>query len=158
MRDQRFVAAHRGGPLSLEHHRLLMAWAYGCAEHVLPLLGDQVDQRLRAALETARAWELGEVRVGAAQKASVAAHAVARELTNPVAAMVARSIGQAVATAHFADHALGAAEYALKAVKAAGGSVEKERAWQDTWLRSEVIGLVQSARAAIRAKAPKFVA
>ena len=157
MRDQRFVAAHRGGPLSKEHHRLLMAWAYACAEHVLPLLGDAVDEWLRVALETARAWERGEVRVGAAQKASLAAHAVARALTNPAAVMVARSVGQAVATAHAADHSLGAAEYALKAVKAAGGSVEAERAWQNAQLPGEVAELVQSARAAIRAKAPKFV-
>ena len=158
MRDQRFVAAHRGGPLSQGHHRLLMTWAHSCAEHVLPLLGENVDERLRAALETAQAWQRGEVAVGAAQKASVAAHAVARELENPAAVMVARSIGQAVATAHFADHSLGAAEYALKAVKAAGGSVEQERIWQDEQLPTEIAELVQSARAAIRIKAPKFVA
>ncbi|MDX2004137.1 MAG: hypothetical protein SFU83_02580 [Meiothermus sp.] len=157
MRDRRFVAAHRSGPLGLEHHRLLMAWAYACAEHVLPLLGEPVDERLRAALETARAWECGKARVGAAQKASLAAHAVARALTNPAAVMVARAIGQAVATAHAADHSLGAAEYALKAVKAAGGSAQEERAWQDAQLPGEVAELVQSARAAIRAKAPKFV-
>ena len=38
MRDKRFVAAHRGGPLVLAEHRLLAAWAADCAEHLLPLL------------------------------------------------------------------------------------------------------------------------
>ena len=36
MRDQRFVAVHRGGPLDLERHRELALWAAACAEHVLP--------------------------------------------------------------------------------------------------------------------------
>jgi hypothetical protein len=36
-RDPRFVAIHRGGDLDLATHRLLVAWAADCAEHVLPL-------------------------------------------------------------------------------------------------------------------------
>jgi hypothetical protein len=36
-RDPRFVAIHRGGVLDLTTHRLLVAWAADCAEHVLPL-------------------------------------------------------------------------------------------------------------------------
>jgi hypothetical protein len=39
---------------------------------------------------------------------------------------VARSVGHAVATAHIADHSLGAAWYALKAVKSAGKSIGEE--------------------------------
>ncbi|MFZ5991053.1 MAG: putative immunity protein [Deinococcota bacterium] len=158
MRDQRFVAVHRGGLLSKEHHRLLIRWAHNCAEHVLPLLGEGVDERLRVALETAKAWERGEASVGAAQKAAWAAHALARELTNPVAVMVAWAVGHAVATAHMADHSLGAAEFALKAVKAAGRSVELERTWQDEQLPAEVRELVLSARETIRARSPGFVA
>ncbi len=56
MRDRRFVAVHRGGPLSKEHHRLLMAWAHDCAEHVLSLLEHDIDQRLTDALKIANAW------------------------------------------------------------------------------------------------------
>jgi hypothetical protein len=66
MRDKRFVAVHRGGPLSREHHRLLIKWAHDCAEHVLLLLEDNIDKRLTDALKTAKAWERGEVSVGAA--------------------------------------------------------------------------------------------
>ena len=52
-------------------------------------------------------------------------------LSNPISIAVARSIGQAVATAHMADHSLGAAIYALKAVKFADKSIDAERKWQN---------------------------
>jgi hypothetical protein len=45
-----------------------------------------------------------------------------------------------------ADHSLGAAWYALKATKSAGGSVDAERRWQDDQLLPEVRELVMSAR------------
>jgi hypothetical protein len=149
MRDQRFVAAHRGGLLSLEHHCLLMTWACACAEHVLPLYGGPVHSNLEAALETGRAWARGEVPTGAVMRASVTAHAVARGERadgNAVAEAVARAVGQAVATGHAADHSLGGAWYALKAVKRVGASLEVERAWQDQHLPLEVRALVLEAR------------
>jgi hypothetical protein len=144
MRDKRFVAVHRGGQLSKEHHRLLMRWARDCAEHVLPLLEPNIDKRLTHALATATAWEKGEASVGEAQKAAVAAHAVAREASSPVTVAIARAVGHAVATAHMADHSLGPAYYALQAVKAADKSTEQERHWQDEHIPSEIRALVLS--------------
>jgi hypothetical protein len=146
MRDQRFIAVHRGDPLSLEHHRLLIRWAHACALHVLALFGPVPDERLRHALTVAKAWERGQASVGEARKASVEAHAVAREASNPSAIAVARAVGHAVATAHMADHALGPAWYALKAVEAAGQSIEAERTWQDAQIPAEIRELVLSAR------------
>jgi len=64
-------------------------------------------------------------------KAASGAHAAARESSNPVSIALARSVGHAVATAHMADHSLGAALYALKAVQHAGKSIDKERKWQN---------------------------
>jgi hypothetical protein len=131
MRDRRFVAVHRGGLLDLASHRLLANWAAHCAEHVLSLFeAHHSDDRPRRAIETARAWARGEVRVGAAQTASVAAHAAARNATSPAATAAARAAGHAVATAHMADHCLGAPIYAVKAVQADGGSTLNERAWE----------------------------
>lgn len=130
MRNQRFVAVHRGGSLTKDNHRALMRWARQCAEHVLPLWGGNVDGRLLHALHIAEEWEQGNVPTGAAMKASLGAHAAAREASNPVATAVARAVGQAVATAHMADHSLGGALYALKALKQAGRSTDDERAWQ----------------------------
>jgi hypothetical protein len=145
LRDKRFVAVHRGGVLSQEHHRQLMTWSADCAEHVLHLFGEQTDDRLLEALKTARAWTRGEIPVGQAQKASVQSHAVARESENLAAIAVARAVGQAVATAHMADHSLGAALYALKAVKAVGKSIEAEKTWQNNQLPLEIKELVLSA-------------
>jgi hypothetical protein len=146
MRDKRFIAKHRGGPLKKEQHYQLIIWACDCAEHVLYLFGENVDERLKNALHVAKEWKLGSASVGDARKAAVGAHAVARESSNPTAIAVARSVGHAVATAHMADHSLGAAWYALKAVKNAGNSIDAERKWQDEQLPSEIKKLVLTAR------------
>ncbi|RFC48954.1 MAG: hypothetical protein DVB22_002733 [Verrucomicrobia bacterium] len=62
-------------------------------------------------------------------KASVAAHAAARGVSDPAAVAAARAAGHAVATAHCADHCVGALRYAMKSLKAAGmdSGVEFER-------------------------------
>jgi len=146
MRDNRFIAEHRGGLLTKKHHRQLMIWACVCTEHVLPLLGGTLDERLTNALLIAREWANGNTTVGEAMKASVGVHAVARELTNPISIAVARAVGQAVATAHMADHSLGAAIYALKAIKSAGKSIEVERKWQNDQLPSEIKKIVLTGR------------
>ncbi len=142
MRDKRFIAEHRGGPLKLEQHRQLMKWALECAEHVLPLFGEKIDLRLTNALTVADAWRQGKASVGGARNAAVSAHEVARESSNSVTIAVARAVGHAVATAHMADHSLGSALYALKAVKAAGKSVETEKKWQIEHLPADIKELV----------------
>ena len=147
MRDKRFVAEHRGGPLSTHEHRLLALWAADCAEHVLSTVWkDDNDQRPLDAIRQARAWARGEFSAGEARKAAVAAHAAARESQDDAATAAARAAGHAVATAHMADHSLGGALYALKALKIAGQSIETERKWQDAQLPSEIRELVQTAR------------
>jgi hypothetical protein len=146
MRDKRFIAKHRGGPLNKEQHYQLITWACDCAEHVLPLFGEMPDERLKNALLIAREWAQGNASTGDAMKASVSAHTVARASSDPTAIAVARSVGQAVATAHMADHSLGAAWYALKAVNHAGMSADAERRWQDDQLPPEIKDLVLTAR------------
>ena len=146
MRDKRFIAEHRGGPLKKEQHCQLMTWACDCAEHVLPLFGETIDDRLKNALLIAREWAQGNASTGDSMKGSLSAHAVARASSDPTAIAVARSVGQAVATAHMADHALGAAWYALKAVNHAGKSTDAERRWQDNQLPPEIKDLVLNAR------------
>lgn len=145
MRDRRFVAEHRGGTLDKARHRQLMKWAYGCAERVVPLLGGQIDDRLKNALAVARAWEQGKATTGEAMKASVAAHAAARDAPDAVSMAVARAIGQAVATAHMADHSMGGALYALKALVKAGNAIDAERKWQSEQLPPEMREWVLSA-------------
>ena len=146
MRDKRFIAEHRGGPLKKEQHYLVITWACDCAENVLHLFGEITDERLKNALLIAQEWAQGNASTGDAMKSSVAAHAVARESSHPTSIAVARSVGHAAATAHMADHSLGAALYALKAVKNAGKSPDAERRWQDEQLPSEIKDLILTAR------------
>jgi len=146
MRDRRFIAEHRGGPLKKEQHYQLITWACDCAGHVLPLFGEEIDTRLSKALEAAEAWKHGNATVGEARKASLGAIAVANEVSNKTAIAVARAVGHAVATAHMADHSLGPAWYALKAVKNEGESTYAERKWQNNQLPPEIKELVLSAR------------
>lgn len=150
MRDKRFIAEQRGGPLKKEQHYQLIQWAWDCSEHVLYLFGEKIDERLKNALNVAKEWKQGNVSVGDARKASLGAIEVANESSNLTAIAVARSVGHAVATAHMADHSLGAAWYALKAMKNAGKSINAERKWQDEQLPSEIKELVLTAREAKR--------
>lgn len=146
MRDKRFVAAHRGGPLALAEHRLLAIWAADCAEHLLPIFElHSSDDRPQQAIEIGRAWVRGEVKTGIAQRAAIAAHAAAREATDEAAVAVARAAGHAVATGHFADHSLGPVIYGAKAMDGAGRSADDEWAWQLAQLPDEVRALVISA-------------
>lgn len=139
MRDIRFVAEHRGGLLKKEDHCLLMNWACDCAEHVFPLYGDIKDLRVKKAISAGRDWAEGIAPVGDAIKA-------ARESTDSLFAVIARSVGHAAATAHMADHCVGAAGYALKAVRIAGKPVDEERKWEGDKLSLKVRELVLSAR------------
>jgi hypothetical protein len=145
MRNKLFVAEHRGGQLSKVYHHKLMRWARKCSEHVLHIVKKNIDKRLIYALTVAKEWENNNVPTGDAIKASLAAHAVARESSDPVLIAITRSIGHATATAHMADHLLGAALYALKALYFAGISLDKEREWQNKQLQKlppEIVELV----------------
>ena len=133
-------------------HRLLASWAAECAEHVLPLFVAKYpeDDRPLRAIETARAWSLGEATVGDAREAAFAAHAAARDASDSAAREVARAAGHAVATAHMADHELGAAGYAIKAVRLASptsdaiSAGERECRWQREHLPEAIRDLVLS--------------
>jgi hypothetical protein len=125
-RDQRFVAVHRGGLLDPKSHSTLALWAANCAKGVLPLFEKKVkDSRPRNAILIGRAWAAGNVKTGVAIKASLSAHAAARNAKDPIAKAAARAAGQAVATAHCADHSMGALLYVLKVYEMRGMSFER---------------------------------
>ena len=82
VRDPRFVTIRRGGTLTDADHQLLALWAAGCAEHVLDFFESArpEDPRPRQAIEHARAWVDGEVKMTRARKAAGGAQAAARDL------------------------------------------------------------------------------
>jgi hypothetical protein len=124
--------------LSQLDRKTLAFWAADCAERVLSCFEEKHpdDDRPRQAIESARAWARGEIKVGAARNAAVAAHAAARATETPAACAAGRSAGQAAGTAHMAGHAIHAAEYAAKAaalavgLDAAKAAATCEREWQ----------------------------
>jgi hypothetical protein len=117
--------------LGRDGQAFLARWAADCAERVLPLFARCCDDpRPERALAIARAWAGGEVRTGAAMKASVAAHAAARQARDKAAIAAPRAAAQAVATAHCADHSMGALLYALKALEASGCPLDSELEFQ----------------------------
>ena len=150
-RDLRFVTVRRGGTLEDQQHRLLATWAADCAEHVLDYFNSQYpdDDRPRRAIEQARAWSRGEITMTQAREAAYAAHDAAKTATGS-AREAARAVGHAVAIAHMADHELGAAAYAIRAVRAASPADKRDEAgqiecqWQRDQLPEAIRALVIS--------------
>ncbi len=147
VRDPRLVTIRRGGSLTDGDHQLLALWAATCAEHVLPLF-EQVepsDPRPRDAVEAARAWAAGEMRMMDARALGGHAMGAARPLRG-AARFAAYAAGQAACVGHVPEHDLGAAAYAIKAVVAADpGDVDagrRERDWQREQLDPKVRPLV----------------
>jgi hypothetical protein len=148
-RDPRFITVRRGGTLQDADHHLLAIWAADCAQHVLPLFEEiqPKDARPRRAIELARAWVRGEVRMSESRAAGGHANAAARDLSG-AARHAAFAAAQAALVAHVAAHELGAAAYAIKAVCAAVTKDQAEEAgrleceWQRAQLPREIRDLV----------------
>ncbi|MDG4786034.1 hypothetical protein O7626_08865 [Micromonospora sp. WMMD1102] len=149
VRDLRFVTVRRGGSLTDPDHHLLALWAASCAEHVLHLFESvrPDDPRPREAIEHARAWVRGEVKMMRARAAGGHAMGAARDLRG-AARHAAYAAGQAAVVAHVAAHELGAAAYAIKAVRAAAPDCEsvaegrRECRWQRDQLPAAIRDLV----------------
>jgi hypothetical protein len=146
VRDLRLVTIRRGGTLTDDHHHLLALWAASCAEHVLELFESvrPDDPRPREAIEHARAWVRGEVGMMVARAAGGHAMGAARDLSG-AARHAAYAAGQAGAVAHVAAHDLGAAAYAIKAVRAAAppGRAEAAGRLECRWQRDQLPGAIR---------------
>ena len=120
--------------------KTMAIWAMDCVERVLPFFVERYPEETRPsqALDVLRSWiETGEFSMEVIRKASLDAHAAAREVGQDDAARsAARAAGQAAATAHVKTHAIAAANYALQAIhrsasaEVAKDKVLKEREWQ----------------------------
>jgi hypothetical protein len=102
-----------------KNQKKLALWAADCAEEILPYFEKKYpkDNRPRKAIEAARIWVRGEIRVGEARKAALNSHAAARKArddSNLAACFAARAAGHAAATTHVPRHAYGVTYYAEK--------------------------------------------
>jgi hypothetical protein len=145
-RDPRFITIRRGGTLTDSDHQLLALWAATCAEHVLHLFESTQpsDPRPREAIAQARAWVRSEITMTQARSAGGHAMGAAREL-NGAARFAAYAAGQAAVVAHVAAHELGAAAYAIKAVRAAAFEARAEEAGhlECNWQRAQLPGKIR---------------
>lgn len=98
----------------------LVIWAVDYAERVLlPLWSKHYpdDQRPQNALNAAREWLSGAIKLPQAKKVILDCHAAAREAeVNPVAQAAARAIGHCASTIHSARHCIGLPLYGALAV------------------------------------------
>ena len=92
VRDPRFVTLRRGGTLTDADHQLLALWAAACAEHVLDMFesAQPEDPRPRQAIEQARAWVRGEVKM---TQARAAANVESRATARRYCAMACSTVG-----------------------------------------------------------------
>ncbi|HEV7125832.1 MAG TPA: hypothetical protein VGN32_00135 [Ktedonobacterales bacterium] len=140
-RDPRFITLRRGGTLTDADHQLLALWAATCAEHVLPRFesAQPSDPRPRQAIEAARAWTRGELKMMETRALGGHAMGAARDLHGS-ARFAAYAAGQAAVVAHVAAHELGAAAYAIKAARAAApeGAGERAGRLECRWQREQL--------------------
>jgi hypothetical protein len=147
IRDPRLVTIRRGGSLTDADHRHLALWAALCADHVLHLFEDEQasDPRPRDAIGAAHRWARGDMNTMDARARGGHAMGAARPLQG-AARYAAYSAGQAACVGHVAEHDLGAAGYAIRAVRAASpdnpnaGRIERD--WQRGQLDGQVRALV----------------
>jgi hypothetical protein len=123
------------------------------------------DDRPRRAVEEGRARaRTGAFRMADVRKASLDAHAAARDARDAcqdAACFAARAAGHAAATAHVDAHAFGAAGYAIRAILAydppkAEDGTKKERDWQYRRLLELTVTPEEQKRGRFTSVSPKY--
>lgn len=100
------------------NRRTLILWTLELAEETVRELEDRYpdDRRPREALEAARAWAAGEIKMPLARRAILDCHAMAKELTDPADIARCHAVGQACSVVHTEGHAMGYPIYELTAL------------------------------------------
>ena len=98
-----------------QEHRTMILWALDFAEETVEKLEEKYPQeaRPRQALETARDWAAGAVKMRLAQQRILSCHAVAKEIDCREDMAMCHAVGQACAVVHTAGHAIGYPMYDL---------------------------------------------
>lgn len=118
-----------------QNRRTLVLWAFELSEESVMRLEDArpAEARPREALEAARAWAAGDIKMPLARRKILDCHAVAKELADPEAIALCHAVGQACSVVHTAGHALGYPLYDLTAtvhrhgLNACGDAVEERK-------------------------------
>lgn len=116
-----------------QQHRTLVLWALDCAKVPLAQFEEKYpyEHRPRKALKLSEAWSRGEIKMPAARRAILDAHAVAKELEDRSYAALCHGIGHAGATVHVGTHALGLPLYELTSLVLRCGKEEYQKQVQE---------------------------
>lgn len=130
--------------------RRVAAWAADCAERVLTLFEAEApdDVRPRDAIARARAYSSGELDAAGEIRRRFIAGRAAASATTSAGSDAARAAAQAAGVAHMGAHALGAAAFAVRAVRrahpeGADTAGDAEIAWQIQHASAEVVAALR---------------
>ncbi|HIZ84139.1 MAG TPA: hypothetical protein H9668_06960 [Firmicutes bacterium] len=106
-------AALEGG-----ERRVAVLWALDVSSQAVESLEERYpgESRPREALETARLWAAGRVKMPAARQAILSCHGLAKELDDPADAALCHAVAQSCSTVHTPLHAIGFPLYELTAL------------------------------------------
>lgn len=98
-----------------QNHKIMVLWAFEFTEELVKKLKGKYpkEDRPRKALEAAKLWASGKIKMHFAQRAILDCHAFAKEITSLEDIALCHSIGQACGTVHAAGHAIGLPIYEL---------------------------------------------
>lgn len=101
-----------------QSHRTVVLWALELAEESAAAFGAKYpgERRPQEAVEAARAWAAGTIRMRLAQRKILDCHGVAKELSCQEDIALCHAVGQACSVVHTAGHALGYPIYDLTAL------------------------------------------
>ena len=101
-----------------QDHRTLVLWALVLAQQTVAVLSYKYphEERPARALEAAKAWAAGEIRMRQAQREILACHAFAKEITCREDIAACHAVGQACGVVHTAGHAMGYPIYDLTSI------------------------------------------
>jgi len=123
--------------LSLQLDQQSLAnWAIRLAKRSLTMIGIDYHtiREVDEGITIHELWQINKAKVSDVRKASFAIHKLARETESESKKTVLRVVGHAVASGHMKEHALVAADYAVKAVGLITSNnmsaITEEREWQ----------------------------
>lgn len=101
-----------------QSHRVVVLWAFDCAEETVKKLEVKypAENRPRIALETAKLWASGNIKMPVAKREILNCHEFAKEIRSLEDIALCHAVGQACSTVHTSSHAIGFPIYDLTAI------------------------------------------
>ena len=101
-----------------QKHQVMVLWALDLAEESVVRLEEKYpgEVRPREALQAARDWAAGKIKMRLAQRKILDCHGFAKELESKEDSALCHAVGQACSVVHTAGHAMGYPLYELSAI------------------------------------------